>query len=325
MPENKIITPNWSCIFPSEDSKPKYLYHYTDIRGLQGILSTRALWATDLGYMNDSTEYVYADALIEAGIAALGPDPRFSRSLKTLLDRPGDLGFEVYACCFCDGKDLLSQWRAYGGSGTGYVIEFSLDELQRHMSRRSSVIGKIEYSEVHQKTLIQDIVSVLQIFRGVEDADFILEPIFQKIVAEGRLNKNAEFAALFSAHEREFRAVVDQYYGQPLTKIQHLLLIVRAFLKSPVFSEEREWRIVCLARPNVSETFQPVAFRTTDVMFVPYLPVALAGSEGKLPISRIIIGPSLRPLQAKDSLRRFLGTLGLESIQVDPSMIPLRV
>jgi len=145
-------------------------------------------------------------------------------------------------------------------------------------------------------------VSVLQIFRGVEDADFILEPIFQKIVAEGRSNKNAEFAALFSAHEGEFRAVVDQYYGQPLTKIQHLLLIVRAFLKSPVFSEEREWRIVCLVRPNVSETFQPVAFRTADVMFVPYPPVALTGSEGKLPISRIIIGPSLRPLQARDSL-----------------------
>jgi len=34
----------------------KYLFHYTDLNGLQGILSNADLWLTDSRYLNDSEE-----------------------------------------------------------------------------------------------------------------------------------------------------------------------------------------------------------------------------------------------------------------------------
>jgi hypothetical protein len=35
------------------------IYHYTDLRGLLGILDERKLWATDIRYLNDTSEGTY--------------------------------------------------------------------------------------------------------------------------------------------------------------------------------------------------------------------------------------------------------------------------
>jgi len=54
------------------------LYHYTNTAGMLGILRTRALWATDVGYLNDSKELLYGrdevvSALLEEA-SRLNPD-----------------------------------------------------------------------------------------------------------------------------------------------------------------------------------------------------------------------------------------------------------
>ena len=36
--------------------EPTILWHYTNLAGLIGIVERRKLWATDLRYLNDSTE-----------------------------------------------------------------------------------------------------------------------------------------------------------------------------------------------------------------------------------------------------------------------------
>jgi hypothetical protein len=36
---------------------PETLYHYTTQDGLLGIIQSRSLWATNVSYMNDSTEF----------------------------------------------------------------------------------------------------------------------------------------------------------------------------------------------------------------------------------------------------------------------------
>lgn len=42
----------------------KYLYHYTTLRGLKGIINSRCLWATDYRFLNDSVEVVYANDIL---------------------------------------------------------------------------------------------------------------------------------------------------------------------------------------------------------------------------------------------------------------------
>lgn len=39
---------------------PPILYHYTRLPGLLGIIDSKALWATDIRYLNDETEFHHA-------------------------------------------------------------------------------------------------------------------------------------------------------------------------------------------------------------------------------------------------------------------------
>ena len=43
---------------------PDILYHYTSQEGLLGIIGTGNIWATDILYLNDATEYTYAYKMI---------------------------------------------------------------------------------------------------------------------------------------------------------------------------------------------------------------------------------------------------------------------
>ena len=40
------------------------LYHYTTIKGFMGIVDSEQMWATDLQYINDTKELVYAGDLV---------------------------------------------------------------------------------------------------------------------------------------------------------------------------------------------------------------------------------------------------------------------
>jgi hypothetical protein len=41
-------------------SSTKVLYHYTTTDALLGILQAGSLWATDIRFLNDSTEFTFA-------------------------------------------------------------------------------------------------------------------------------------------------------------------------------------------------------------------------------------------------------------------------
>ncbi len=44
---------------------PVFLYHYTNAAGLNGIISSNRMWATNISYLNDSSEILYASELIK--------------------------------------------------------------------------------------------------------------------------------------------------------------------------------------------------------------------------------------------------------------------
>lgn len=47
---------------------PPVLYHYTNTGGLEGILESGKLWATDYRYLNDASEVTYAHSLLVEAI-----------------------------------------------------------------------------------------------------------------------------------------------------------------------------------------------------------------------------------------------------------------
>ena len=64
------------------------------------------------------------------------------------------------AACFCEGKNLPSQWRAYGKDGTGYALEFQLKSfMDTGRPEVRTLSGRIEYDEARRKGLVTQCAS----------------------------------------------------------------------------------------------------------------------------------------------------------------------
>lgn len=148
------------------------LYHYTNEKGLHGILENQCIWATHYKFMNDYSEIIlFREKLIEflypstlyfieklipkypnskEIISAQGGlDVLVKRENKVFVDfcyNALKLNHEIYITSFCkENADeyikkngLLSQWRGYGGDG-GFAIVFKQYKLEEMISLESKV------------------------------------------------------------------------------------------------------------------------------------------------------------------------------------------
>jgi len=147
-----------TSIFP--DETPKHVYHYTTVDGLKGIVATGSLFATEITFLNDSSELAYANQHIRK-YAASADSSHLGRLLLTELNETLDAGrVDLYVSCFCDSGDLLSQWRAYAAQGAGYALEFDWNKIQKKCAAMGNAIpGRIEYDEGCQEQLIAAVIA----------------------------------------------------------------------------------------------------------------------------------------------------------------------
>ena len=109
------------------------LWHYTNQKGLLGIVQSQALWATHHQYLNDRTEFTLAQNLIRHEVnlrLATSPLAGIKESqenyLKTLikhLELPFHGAF-IFVCSFSEVANDLSQWRAYSRGSPGIFYRF---------------------------------------------------------------------------------------------------------------------------------------------------------------------------------------------------------
>ncbi|SCJ52561.1 Protein of uncharacterised function (DUF2971) [uncultured Clostridium sp.] len=94
-------------------------YHYCSLDTLHKIIEGKTIRLSNIDRMNDSNE---------------GKD--IEKFAKDIIDtmpeslREQYYNQRIYISCFSKGKDILSQWRAYGDDGKGVAIGFDLSELQ---------------------------------------------------------------------------------------------------------------------------------------------------------------------------------------------------
>jgi hypothetical protein len=107
------------------------LYHYTDGRGLKGILESGRMWFTDYRHMNDPSELFHGMEMARSVAASLTPgaDGRARLFLETFSDMFRHENFEAtldfFIASFSRARDDLGQWRAYADNGRGFAIAFS--------------------------------------------------------------------------------------------------------------------------------------------------------------------------------------------------------
>ena len=140
------------------------LYHYTDVHGLQGIITHQQLWATNIAYLNDSQEIHHAERVANGVIyhrAQTASDPKDQEVLTFLYD-PKGIPFDpprrpapdVFVTSFSQEGDLLSQWRGYCPNGDGYSLGFVPERLYYESGTQQFGLARCLYDDEDQRKAI---------------------------------------------------------------------------------------------------------------------------------------------------------------------------
>jgi hypothetical protein len=335
---------------------PDYLWHYTNISGVRGLLSEGKLWFSDAAFLNDSTELSYAVDLCEevitnrihhANVDPLVKEYLESFVLKITGDRKNRQAFgftnPAFVACFCEEGDSLHLWRAYTGNGRGYSIGFFPDGISRHL----------------KPLLVTEQIFVTRGGDAVPHAKCdrrLYKPALRQVIYEVTEQKELlntvvdSFSEIIVANRADFPSGNLNNWTK-LIFVSTLYSVFYEYLscfKHPTFKEEKEWRFIYSPDLSRDDEKQPDLF-TTEIEYrdsggymVPYLKVdiseAVASTKDEivktgeaataltLPFEAIISGPGLDANLATASLNSFilrkgyLGTL----IYIEHSSVPLR-
>lgn len=275
------------------------LFHYCSNTALVSIIESREIWLSELPLSGDEPEgkwvrRIFSDCCERRRTERQVLDDLMAR-LDGLMAVFGATGF-----CLSEEADLLSQWRGYADEGAGVSIGFEsvyLEELSNRQSENKFGLSlqKVEYDESCQKEKI------------CCEVDKILQH-----VNEGALDCGVY--SILSRYSDVEKNNHQQSFNRFLFEILYLLPSLYA-LKSPVFREEKEWRLVsALNKGHEDEELGMLSktkYRARGDKIIPYLPVELP--EIDMPaIREIIIGPSnATPLQVVHGLLKKNGFDGV--------------
>lgn len=307
------------------------LYHYTNIEGLYGILESDSLWASNINFINDSSEYTYGISLFE-NVATQKRSKFKSKLLCEVLENITELlniGKEnTYCASFCENKDLLSQWRGYAASSTGVAVGFKNISF--------SIINKY-----YEDRVVASISSKpYKVIYGYEEGLKYIEGLFNKL----------DCFLMNLVNNGDIDDINDKQLIKSL--VCSISGIVPLF-KDEAFIEENEWRIAtCIDNNALFGISAHTKFRTRGNVLLPYISLypnhwdeffELYTEEDevgtgtfdketldkfsigkRLPIKEIIIGPSATQELTASSLKLYIRVKNIDDILVSYSKIPFR-
>ena len=316
---------------PKTSEVYRKLYHYTTWEGLQGILETQALWATNYKYLKDFSEInLFRDKLVSLicpyvrdGFEKLlkksphikkkisekgGIDRVVQHDAEVIVDAQySALGDEIYILSFCGQHEdpninksgLLSQWRGYGAGG-GAVLVFDTKKLEEMLEQEvkrfeysAGLIADLVYSDDEQR-LKEELSKELSILADTVKQLFDPENSREEIEKIDASNAYIPFVSCISRYK---------HYG---------------------FREENEVRIVAL--PAVINqglldlasadgvTLKPekeIKFRQKNGQRIPYVEL-FNSADLELPIEKIIVGPHKEKEARAIALREKFGDMNIE-------------
>jgi hypothetical protein len=267
------------------DSPQERLYHYTSFTGLLGIVDSKALWASDIRYMNDSAELKHTADLIRTEIThRIGAGHAKPDLLTQFLDWVTHRitnGHMLFAASFRSNGNMLSQWRGYSRLGKGVSLGFNPDYILRCAQQQSFQIGKCIYNCKSQARLISQVIDAIEALAELHELD-----------CDNQEKKG------------------DHSYHSIFHLIESDLLRIAAILKHPSFREEEEWRIVS---PVITDYVKaPVLFREGASMLVPFVEFNLLAKESaSIALEHLFLGPTPNMTISMNSLTMFLSKNGI--------------
>ena len=182
--------------------------------------------------------------------------------------------------------DLLSQWRAYGGIGSGFSLGFHTDQMEALTVEEGFLLGKCVYESGEQEKLIGDLID-----------ECLQEP----------------FRTIIEHQDEPHRVSIIDTDGTFSEKLASLAPTI----KHEAFAEEREWRII--SRPLFP---RDLSYRSGHSMVVPFFKFKFG--EDRSHISKIVVGPTPHPDLSKKAIDDMLKKHGIYKTIVQISAIPFR-
>lgn len=184
------------------DTPASTVYHYTDVNGLIGIITSGCIRATHVNRLNDASENIHGFKLVHDHVSQ--NMPKASKSLFEIILSEFQ-SVDTYVACYSTEDDQLSQWREYTGSQVGYCMGFETSQMAT-IDDRLPPLEAVIYKE-HQVTNLLD-----RLLERVNEF-FTINPTFGEVEL-----------------------------GHVLGTVSAMLNSIACITKHPKFDEEKEYR-----------------------------------------------------------------------------------
>ncbi|MGN6412518.1 hypothetical protein [Flexivirga sp.] len=299
-------------------------WHYTDRQGLEGILSSNVLWATENGGLNDPSEVVRAGQSLletwERSVAHLKPEApgeEADRWLRGITAEVARRRFFFVSTCYDGNK--LQHWKSYA-RGRGYALEFDRNREFRVLEPPS---GRALY------------------WPGFAPAPW-WRPVTYGDYENGRTSRGGNLLfgregimehALneFAARERDERPDEIAFWEH----LEQAYLASVCFNKHEAYAEEEEARLVFVEPPFPGFVYERAGGFNSSGRTA-YMKIAVAGdgdldsysvqSAVPLPVRTVRVGPRYGS-EVDREIREITGLLrdhGYLDVKVTASAIPFR-
>lgn len=254
------------------------LYHYTSLAGLMGIVSSKAIWASEIKYLNDADELKYLGKCVRSSLAQRESSDAtttevFRQFIEWTKERL-DHGHMLFVCSFTESGNLLSQWRGYCPPGKGVSVGFNPDTIKAAADQQAFLIGKCVYGRQEQDKIIT----------------YLIDAVLSKALTDGPAPKNKKHPS--------------QSYHAIFESLELDILRIAALLKNPAFREENEWRLVSPFHINYVNA--PIKYREGPRMLVPYIEFKLSDGLSPAEFDNVFVGPTPDMALSFTSIQRFL-------------------
>lgn len=280
----------------------KIFFHYTSIKGLLGIISSKSIWATDILYLNDASELNYSLDLLKEEIFrfqktiqnVLAPEYAFYTMVIEQIYRfiPSER-FAFFVCSFSEEKDLLSQWRGYCPEGVGFSIGFNFSKLSVWAKQNNCALKLCIYDADEQKNALVSLINKIS-YRYKDEVINIPKEL---------------------RHKQEISLLVDLLFE---------FAELAPTCKHPKFREEKEWRIIARRDLKSNDVIKLIKYRDGKSMVVPFIEIPLPLEDDNLDIDQIMVGPTHDPDLSKASVEMLLKSKNINFGEIQFSTIPYR-
>jgi hypothetical protein len=280
-------------------------FHYTDKKGLEGILESATIWGTEYQRLNDTTELTHGESAIDAELEAIRSEysdatARGSVCLDVIDIRSQrrftQMGYNVYVTSFSSAGDLLGQWERYADKAKGFAIGFRALPLP---------VG-VQTPRGLDAGLASDFQTC--VYSEAEYRAMIRRELF--LIADG-LHKYID----------TYHSDLTEEQGQALNRSAVLTTAARLgastpYFKHHAFAEEREWRLVHIGTPP-RQLIRPTSFGDAEYVEVPLR------RPDVIDLHSVVTGPRC-PQRDRDLARAVLDRLDYAHVPVVASKVPLR-